>query len=172
MSEWRTYELSNFLLFSPRTYDRLVESYNAALWPGQALAVLSGIAIVILTLRRGKRASFAAAALLALVWLWLAWAFHLQRYAPINWAARWFAVAFGIEGMMILASEWRKRVPPDRTRRAGRLTGLALATFAILALPVTERFLGVPWTRVEVFALFPDATAVATLGILISRERL
>ena len=29
MSEWWTYRLSNFLLFSPRTYYRLFELYNS-----------------------------------------------------------------------------------------------------------------------------------------------
>ena len=30
MSEWWTYRLTDFLLFSPRTYDRLFELYNAS----------------------------------------------------------------------------------------------------------------------------------------------
>ena len=34
MSEWWTYHLSDFLLFAPRTYYRLFELYNAAIWPG------------------------------------------------------------------------------------------------------------------------------------------
>ena len=35
MSEWWTYSLSDFLLFSPRTYYRLFELYNLAIWPTQ-----------------------------------------------------------------------------------------------------------------------------------------
>ena len=46
MSEWWTYRLSNFLLFSPRTYDRLFELYNAAIWPAQAAAFLVGLVIL------------------------------------------------------------------------------------------------------------------------------
>ena len=35
MSEWWTYTLSDFLLFSPRTYYRLFELYNDEIWPAQ-----------------------------------------------------------------------------------------------------------------------------------------
>ena len=39
MSEWWTYSLSDFLLFSPRTYRRLFELYNAQVWPAHLVAV-------------------------------------------------------------------------------------------------------------------------------------
>ncbi len=35
MSEWWTYTLSDFLLFSARTYYRLFELYNRDVWPAQ-----------------------------------------------------------------------------------------------------------------------------------------
>jgi hypothetical protein len=35
MPEWWTYTLSDFLLFSPRAYYRLIERHNAAVWPWQ-----------------------------------------------------------------------------------------------------------------------------------------
>ena len=46
MSEWWTYSLSDFLLFSPRTYYRLVELYNLAIWPAQLVALAIGAAIL------------------------------------------------------------------------------------------------------------------------------
>src|SRR5215467_6334248 len=51
MSEWWTYRLSNFLLFSPRTYYRLLELYNAAIWPAQVAAFLVGLAILVFLVR-------------------------------------------------------------------------------------------------------------------------
>ena len=53
MSEWWTYSLSDFLLFSPRTYYRLFELYNLAIWPAQILALALGLAILALWLRGG-----------------------------------------------------------------------------------------------------------------------
>ena len=48
MSEWWTYRLSDLLLFSPQTYYRLFELYNAAIWPAQVLAIALGLAVVAL----------------------------------------------------------------------------------------------------------------------------
>ena len=45
MSEWWTYTLSDFLLFSPRTYYRLLELYNLATWPAQFAGGAIGLAI-------------------------------------------------------------------------------------------------------------------------------
>ena len=39
MSEWWTYRLSSFLLFSPRTWFRMHELYNADIWPAQLAAL-------------------------------------------------------------------------------------------------------------------------------------
>ena len=48
MSEWWTYGLSDFLMFSPDTYWRLVERYNRALWPLQLGVVAAGSLLVAL----------------------------------------------------------------------------------------------------------------------------
>ena len=100
MSEWWTYTLSDFLLFSPRTYYRLLELYNLAIWPAQLAGVAIGFAIVALAAREATlRGARIVAGLLAACWLWIAWAFHYQRYAQINWAAPWFAAAFALQGL-------------------------------------------------------------------------
>ncbi len=43
MPDWSTYRLEDFLLFSPRTYYRLFELHNAAVWPGQVLALAAAV---------------------------------------------------------------------------------------------------------------------------------
>ena len=47
MSEWWTYRPSDFLMFSPRTYHRLVELYNAEVWPAHVLAMGLGVAMLL-----------------------------------------------------------------------------------------------------------------------------
>ena len=103
MSEWWTYHLSDFLLFSRSTYDRLFEIYNAAIWPAQVVAVALGLVILALLWRRaeGSRGRLIAA-ILAACWLWVGIAFHASRYATINWAAMGFAWAFGIEAGLFI----------------------------------------------------------------------
>ena len=102
MSEWWTYRLTSFLLFSPRTYYRLLELYNLAIWPAQLAGMAIGLAIVALLIgKRGYRDRIIAG-LLAACWLWIAVAFHYQRYAQINWAATWFAVAFACQALLLV----------------------------------------------------------------------
>src|SRR5258707_15614550 len=52
MSEWWTYRLTSFLLFSPRTYYRLLELYNLAIWPAQLAGAAIGVAIVALLITK------------------------------------------------------------------------------------------------------------------------
>ena len=93
MSEWWTYRPSDLLMFAPRTYWRLFELHNEAWWPAQPLLVLAGLAWLSWGLRNGPAAQSAGAAGLAATWAFVAVAFLLARYAPINWAASGFAIA-------------------------------------------------------------------------------
>lgn len=167
MSEWWTYTLSDFLLFSPRTYYRLFELYNAAVWPAQVVALLLGgaLAALVATGRAGR----AAAAVLAACWLWVAWGFLHTRYATINWAAEYMAAAFALQALLLAVVG----VLGGRLRFAGRghRAGLALLLFALLVQPLIGPLAGRPWSQVELFGLAPDPTALATLGALLAAER-
>ena len=62
MSEWWTYSLSDFLLFSPRTYYRLFELYNADIWPAQIVSLALGV-VIALVRRPAGQGRFVAAIL-------------------------------------------------------------------------------------------------------------
>ena len=68
-AEWSTYELIDFLMFSPQVYFRLFETQNAALWPAPAVALLFGMAVLVLWQRQSRHVARAACVLLALAWL-------------------------------------------------------------------------------------------------------
>jgi hypothetical protein len=165
MSQWWTYRLSDFLLFSPRTYRRLFELYNEAIWPGQLLALLLGTVLFACLLRGGR--GRLVGAILAAVWLWVAWAFHLERYATINWVAPWFAAAFTVQAALLAGYAFADRLvlppPADPVGRAG----LGLVLFAVLAQPLVAPIAGRGWSAVEVFGIAPDPTVVATLAVLL-----
>ena len=169
MSEWWTYTLSDFLLFSPGTYYRLFEIYNAAVWPAQVLAVVLGLTILALLRRAAAEArGRLIAAILAASWLWVAIAFLAKRYATINWAAAYFAWAFGLEAALLL---WigvvRGRLPFEKPADAAGRAGLAIFLFALVLEPLVGPLLGRGWKQVEIFGMAPDPTAVATLGLLL-----
>jgi hypothetical protein len=167
MSEWWTYELADFLMFAPRTYYRLFELYNRAVWPLQLPALGLGLAILALTLRPAAWQGRAVAAILCLAWLWVAWAFHLERYATINWAANYFAAGFAAQALLI---GWSGLLH-DRLRLRPRAIGVALLLLGVLAYPLLGPLLGRGWWQSELFALAPDPTVVASLGIVLAAER-
>jgi Family of unknown function (DUF6064) len=168
MSEWWTYRLSDFLLFSPQTYYRLFELYNAAIWPAQLVAIVLGLAVGILGRRPGPSRGRWIAAILAGCWLWVAIAFHAHRYATINWAAVDFAWGFGFEAaLLIWTGVLRGKLVFGPGEGAIGRASVGIFLFALLAQPVIGPLFGRPWRQVEVFGVAPDPTAVGTLGILL-----
>lgn len=166
MNEWWSYRPSDFLMFAPRTYWRLFELHNEAWWPAPWLLPLAGIAAIVCLLRWRLPALRALIGVLAAVWAFVAWAFLLQRYAPINWAAQAFALGFFVQafGLAALATRPDLRVAPQRGRR---IAGLLLCAFGLIGHPLLVAAAGRPWTQAEVFGLAPDPTVIATLGVML-----
>jgi hypothetical protein len=173
MSDWLSWSLTDFLLFAPRTYYRLFALHNAALWPLQVAVLAAGLAILGLAFAsRPAWRGQAIAALLAVAWLFVAVAWHLQRYDGINFAGRWFALGFALQALLLLAVGVLRdglRLAP-RAHPAGRL-GMAIFAFALGIQPLMGPLAGREWASAEIFGLAPDPTAVGTLGILVAAER-
>ena len=160
MSEWWTYSLSDFLLFSPRTYYRLFELYNAAIWPLQILALALGAAILGLLLERRDLAGACdrrhARGVLALGRLGLSLA--ALRHHQL--------------GCQLLRGRIRGRSDADELDRdhsrparlplgadAAGAAGRCIFLFALVVFPLIGPLAGRPWTQVEVFGVAPDPTA-------------
>jgi len=168
MSEWWTYSLSSFLLFSARTYYRLFELTNADVWPLQIVTLAAGLAILVLIVRRTASGSRVVAAILAALWLFVAWAYMLQRYDPINFAARYYAIGFALQAaLLVWAGVIRDRLRFD----SAKWIGIALIIYALVLHPLIAPLSGRPWTQAEIFGLAPDPTVIATLGVLVAAAR-
>jgi len=165
MSEWWTYSLSDFLMFSSRSYYRLIESYNAAIWPAHFLALVAGVIMISAIAWPRLNLQRSAALVLAAAWGWVAWAYHLERYAEINTAAPYFAAAFAVQALLLC---WRAYRPgnaaPAPQPLALGLSGLAIFAYPLLALARD----GGTWRQTEVFGIVPDPTVIATLGVLLA----
>lgn len=166
MTEWWTYRPSDFLMFSPRVYARLIEVVNESLWPAPWIGAGAAVALLVMLVRRDGRGARTSLRLLAFAWGSVALLFHARHFASINTAAPVFAWAFGLQALLLLAltgglreiawrdaSGWRRRLSLG-------LMGSA-AAFPLLA-PV----LGRPWAQAECFGLLPDPTVLATLALL------
>jgi hypothetical protein len=167
MPDWLTYRLSDFLLFSPRTYYRMFELYHAEIWPIHVVVLASLVAIAVLLRREEEWPGRVIAGLLAAWWLWVAIAFHLRRYATINWSARYFAVLFAIQALLLV---WygvvRGRLRFRVSREPAAFMAVGVLLFAVVFEPVAGRIAGRAWRQVEIFGLTPDPTAIATLALL------
>ena len=169
MSEWWTYTLGDFLMFSPATYWRLVDNYNRDVWPAQLVGLLAGFAACGLTLSRRASAARGQALLLATAFLWVGWAFFWQRYPTINWAARYFAFAFWAQAalLVVLARQplhWDIRASTVLTK-----VGWLLALTGMLVYPLGSAWSGMAWSQMEVFGVSPEPTALVCLGLLLAR---
>ncbi len=166
MSEWWTYSLSDFLMFSSRSYFRLIENYNAAIWPAHLLALVAGVVVIGCTARPGRRAQTTAALLLAAAWGWVGWAYQLERYADINTAAPYFGAAFALQALVLCWLAAKPGVPtPARMRNRVALGIVGLAVLAFPAMALAGRG---GWRQAELFGITPDPTVAATLGALLA----
>jgi hypothetical protein len=169
MGDWLSYTPADFLLFSARTYYRLFELYNRAIWPAQLLALLLGLIVLWRLHRASPRQGSAVTVILAAGWLWTAWAYLLEYYDTINWAARYFAIGFVIQALLLI---WTGVVGSRLLFQPhgdwiGR-TGLGLFAFALVVKPLIGPLVGRDWTQAEIFGVAPDPTVLATLGILLT----
>ena len=171
MPEWWTYSLTDFLLFSPRTYYRLIERHNLAVWPAQLVTLALGVAIAALLQRPTGGRSRAIAGMVALLWAWVGGIFVAGRYATINWTASYFAGLFAAEVLLLgwlgvakagLRFGWR--------RDAAGLLGAVLFTGSVALYPLLAPVLGRGWTQSEVFGIAPDPTVLGTLGLLLMAD--
>jgi hypothetical protein len=165
MPEWWTYQPSDFLMFSARTWGRLVEGWNAELWPLQPLLVLAAIGLVAAAAVRGPTLQGAITAVLALAWIWVGWAFHWERFSTINTGASWMAAAFAVQAALLLALGSAAGPPPSR---GWRQAGLVIAAGAALAYPLLAPLAGQAWARAEVAGALPDPTTMLTVGLLLA----
>jgi uncharacterized protein YqgC (DUF456 family) len=171
MGDWLSYTPSDFLLFSARTYYRLFELYNRAIWPAQIMALLLGL-VILWRLHRGSTRQGMVMAILAVGWLWTAWAYLLEQYDTINWAARYFAIGFVIEAVLLIWTgivKSRFSFQPYRDWIAW--AGMGLFLFALVVQPLIGPLVGRDWTQAEIFGVTPDPTVLATLGLLLTADK-
>jgi len=177
MSEWWTYRLSDLLMFSPRTYHRLFELINAELWPLQIVTIAAGLAVLWLAIFKSTSSGThgrLVAAVLAAAWIFVAWAYHFERYTTINTGAPYYAAGFALEALLLAwcvlrCDGLRFEVQPAPVR----WVGLGLLTAGVVLYPLLAPLLGRPWTQAEIFGVAPDPTAVGTIGaLLLARGRI
>lgn len=171
MPEWWTYTITDFLLFSSRTYYRMFGLYNRSLWPAHVVALAAGLLSLVLLRRGTPKASTWIMLIMAFAWAWVAWAFHIERYATINWSAVYAGIAFAAEAVLLAGTALSGWLVLTWPRVPLHWLGLALYVFALLFYPLLAVMFGRGWSQSEVFGIAPDPTVLATLGLLLTGTR-
>ena len=177
-AEWASYRLGDLLLFSERVYRRLFEAHNDAWWPLPLLLALAGLAGLAVLLhdkrgeddRRGDERARRRAVWLGLggAWGFVALAFLHARYAPISPVAAAAVWAFAGQGLALGALALAPPRPAAAWRQA---LGAALALWGIVLYPARGVWRDGTLAAAEWFAMAPDPTAVATIGLVLAGVR-
>lgn len=180
MSEWWTYRPGDFVMYGREAWLALLEAHNAALFPWQALPTLFGLWLVWAAWRGEARALRAALIGLGACWLFVASAWFWQRLVEIDLAAPWYAYAFAFQGMLLIA--YAGRIAPDALERRprARMAALAATDLGVVVWPILAvggaafgagGEGGLRWGATPLFGVTPDATALATIGVLLALAR-
>lgn len=167
MTEWWTYRPSDFLMFSAGSHARLLEQFNQAMWPLHGLMLALGLVLLAAAAAPSSRAARWAPLALAAAWAWVGWAFLWDRFAEINTAASYLAVAFWVQAVLLAAVLWRAGPEPAGSAKL-RFMAAAVVAAAVLLWPLTAPLTGRSWAQTDYFGMAPEPTALATLGWLLA----
>ena len=173
MDEWWTYGIADLVLFTPETYFRLFEIYHREWWPVQLACLAMAVVMLLCLWLKSTWGGRVIAILLAASWTWVGWAFLHLRFAPIHWGANWYAVAFFLQALLLFIYGISRRGVELETGNTVRASiGVFVLLGALLVMPATAYLTGRDWMQAELFAMTPDATALATIGLLlIAKDR-
>lgn len=182
MDAWWSYRPSDLLMFSPAIYWRLFESLNRQAWPFAVALLVAGAGIGWWWARTAARthagsaqalmlaravSARGAAVLMALAWVWVAWAFFWQRFAPINTAAETFAWMFWVQAAGLVGLALSPGLCWTSVRQGRTRVGLVLGVWALIGHPALAWVFGRPGIQAEWFGLAPDPTAIGALALLL-----
>lgn len=156
------------LPFTVEQFHDVFRQYNEAVWPAQwVLYALAVIAVVHLFLphRSGRLVS----AILAVLWAWMAVAYHFAFFARINPLAYAFSVV-SLMGAWLFVWEGVLLGRLRFTRRSGVFSwvGAALIVFALVVYPAWSWLAGQRYPFMPTFGL-PCPTTIFTIGMLAFR---
>jgi hypothetical protein len=154
------------LPFTVEQFYDVFRGYNAAVWPAQILLVVLALVASGLAAVPRRLSGVAVSAILALLWAWLALAYHLAFFATINPLAYVFA-AVSLAGAVVFL--WhgviRRRLRFGATRTTRGFVGIARIAFSLVGYPLWSILAGHPWPDLPTFGL-PCPTTLRTIGVL------
>lgn len=165
MTDWTSYRLQDFVPFTEQVYFRLMERMGETFWPLHLLMLALGGGALVLALTARPRP---ALVLMTPVWIFVAVAFFLQRYAQLNWAGQYVGYAFMGQAalfLLISVSGWGLN---DRQvgLRGTVVVRVLLGISGLVGVPLATLPADGSWYQAQTFGIHPDPTALVSLGMV------
>ncbi len=155
------------LPFTTEQFLEVFRRYNAAVWPAQWALAAIAVTAVVYALRGGLHTGRRVSVILALLWLWMATAYHLAFFATINGAAVLFALGFVAQAALFAWYALHARRLQFRPRlNAAGIAGAVFVLYALAGYPALGYALGHRYPAAPTFGV-PCPTTVFTFGILL-----
>lgn len=153
--------------FTTAEFLRVFEQYNSAVWPGQVVIYLIGLAAIILAFTRRAVASKLISLILSLLWLWMGVVYHLIFFSEINKAARLFGALFIVQSLIfMIAGVLHSNLSFKFRSDAHGLIGALLITYALIVYPMIGVTVGHTYPAAPTFGV-PCPTTIFTFGLLL-----
>jgi len=105
--------------------------------------------------------------LLAMLWFWMAIAYHLTFFADLSRVGIVFGLAFGMQGALFSWLAVRKQVTSYRPRSVAAMSiGAVLIVYALILYPVLGSLWGHRYPASPTFGV-PCPTTIFTLGLIV-----
>ena len=153
------------LPFTTQQFFDVFEAYNNAVWPAQPIFIGCAIAAVLSAFAGMRWWPRFAGFLMAALWAWMAFAYHLAFFAQINRAAIAFAALFLVESFLLAFWSARLAVPLD-VPPPSRVVAAILFTYAFIGYPALQLAIGHQYPEASTFGL-PCPTTIFTFGVFV-----
>jgi len=171
MFESLQFSIVDMTPYSRPIYFDMIGLYNKAVWPMHVLAMILMFWLLLISIRPGQHRVSSAFWILGAAWLWTGWIFHMQYYSSINWAGVAFGYLFLIQGGLLLALACIPVTPVwNVSKKWPVLAGRLLLILAIVAYPLTGLLEQRTLIQLDMFAMTPTPTLMATLAFLLLLE--
>lgn len=152
--------------FTLEQFYGVFRNYNETVWPAQLFLVAIALASITLALRPRRWSGVGVSAILALLWAWIAVAYHLSFFTRISPAANVFAgVSMVGATVFIWQGVIRRRLQFKWMPGIRAYAGVALMVFALVVYPIWSAYAGHRYPATPTFGL-PCPTTIFTIGLL------
>jgi hypothetical protein len=154
------------LPFTPADFNVTLRRYNEMVWPAQWFLLALALLALLRAVRGTSRPNRWTATTLALLWLWMAGAYHVAFFSSISRAGYLFGALFLAQGGLFAWLAWRPAGLAVRpTWDTAGAAGWAMVLYALAVYPALSFLLGHRYPASPTFGL-PCPTTIFTMGIL------